>query len=148
MSAEHGTSQTTTPELPYSTRECTHIPTTSIYECPQCFEEIYRDLRVALPNLLRQKGWSEDELQQLSTQTIAETRVDDMAPKAGQSHVEMDREMQVNLLHEMDRRVKAAEKIRSLIRAAPVSNHVEDTSKEAEGSGCQEMPRDAKRPIG
>ena len=50
------------PQLPYSTIKCLHHANMTRYECSQCLDEIANGLRASFLDLLRQKGWSEEEL--------------------------------------------------------------------------------------
>jgi hypothetical protein len=87
--------------------------------CLQCIANFEADLQNVLPELLRQLGWSGEQIkgfledEQRSNTNAPLSR---LLPKGDGSYEEQEREWQVNLTQEMNRKIESAETRRRAAR--------------------------------
>jgi hypothetical protein len=87
--------------------------------CLQCIADFEAELQNVLPELLRQLGWSGEQIkdfleeEQRSNTNMPLSR---LLPKGDGSYEEQEREWQVSLMQEINRKIESAETRRRAVR--------------------------------
>ena len=95
-----------------SPRVCSHKvhdPVRSV--CLQCIADYETELQNAFPELLRQLGWSGEQIKDFleeEQRNNKNTPLSRLLPKGNGSYEEQEREWQVNLMQEMNRKIESA----------------------------------------
>ena len=87
--------------------------------CLQCIADYEAELQKALPELLRQLGWSGEQIKDFleeEQRSNKNTPLSRLLPKGEGSYEEQEREWQVNLMQEMNRKVESAKTRRRVVR--------------------------------
>ena len=102
-----------------SPRVCSHgIHDPLRSACPQCLTDVEAELQDAFQGLLRRVGWSEEQIKGLleeEQRSNTNTPLSRLLPKGDGPYKAREREWQVSLLQEMNRRRESAETWRNAI---------------------------------
>ena len=87
--------------------------------CLQCIADYEAELQKALPELLRQLGWSGEQIKDFleeEQRSNKNTPLSRLLPKGEGSYEEQEGEWQVNLMQEMNRKIESAKTRRRVVR--------------------------------
>jgi hypothetical protein len=102
-----------------SPRVCSHGIHDPLHSaCPQCLTDVEAELQDAFQGLLRRVGWSEEQIKGLleeEQRSNTNTPLSRLLPKGDGPYKAREREWQLSLLQEMNRRRESAETWRKAI---------------------------------
>jgi hypothetical protein len=80
-------------------------------QCSQCLADLETELQNALQELLRRRGWSDEQIKALDERSNTNIPISFLLPKGEGSYIAQEHEFQFSLLQELNRRMWNAEEL-------------------------------------